>query len=477
MKKNFKPTPTNSSVKETMKSALKYIVATAAIVGSMTGLNAQSTYSGYFLDNYSYRYQMNPAIGNDDEFISMPALGDLNIALRGSLNLSSVIYNRDGRTVLFTNPLVSAEEVMKNIHDKNVLGTDIKINVLSAGFKAFGGYNTISVNAVANVNAAIPGSLISLAKEGISNSTYDITDLSAKAMGYGEIAIGHSHDIGAVPGLRIGVNAKFLIGVANLEAYFNKANLTLGEDAWHATTNADIYANVGGFEYEHDYDAETGREYVSGANLDGDGSIGPNGYGVAFDLGATYAWRDFTFSAAVLDLGFINFKDTRKASTCGDRTLNTDAYIFNADDDAANSFENEWDRFSANLDELYQLSDMGLDGSRKRSLNATVNLGVDFALPTYRKLHFGLLSTTRLAGKYTWTEARLSANFAPGKCFSMNANVAAGTYGFGFGWMLNLHTKGFNMFLGMDRTLGEVSKQFVPMNSNASVNFGINFPF
>lgn len=453
------------------------MMAAAAVCGAVMGATAQNTNSGYFLDNYIYRYQMNPAFGNSDNFVSMPALGNLNIAMHGNLQLSNVLFNRDGNTVLFTNPLVSVEDALSRIHDRNHLGSNIKVNILSGGFKAFGGYNTVTINAVADVNAVIPGSFFSLAKEGVTNKTYDISDLRANAMGYTEIAFGHSREIKQLPGLRVGAAMKFLIGVANFDAYFNNAHLTLGQDEWIATTNADIYANIGGFEYEHEINDKTGREYVSGANLDGDGSIGPNGFGLAFDLGAEYRWTDFTFSIAATDLGFISFSNTRHATTNGDQTINTNAYTFNADDDATNSFENEWDRLKGDLDKLYQLQDRGNIGSRSRALHATLNIGVGYEFPLYRKLHFGLLSSTRIAGNHSWTEARLSANVNPVKCFSADVNFVCGTYGVGFGWLLNLHTKGFNMFLGMDRTLGEVSKQFVPLNSNASVNFGINFPF
>lgn len=460
-----------------MMKTSKLMIIAAALVCGIGASKAQNTTSGYFLDNYDYRYQMNPAFGNEKNFVSMPGLGNLNVAMRGSLDVSSVIYTLNGRTVLFTNPGISAGEVMSNIHDRNKIGANVKINVLSGGFKAWGGYNTISVNAVANVNATVPGSLFSLAKEGVSNRTYDIHDFNANAMGYAEIALGHSRDITQVPGLRAGIAMKFLVGIASIDARFHEANLTLGENDWTAVTDADIYANVGGFEYDHKVNSETGREYVSGANLDGNGNIGPNGFGVAFDLGAEYKWNDFDFSVALLDLGFINYSDTRHASTNGRRTINTDAYIFNADDDAANSFENEWDRFKGNLDNLYQMSDNGNIGSHKRGLAATLNVGVGYTLPMYRNLKFGLLNSTRINGKYTWTETRLSANIRPVKCLSADANIVLGSYGFGFGWLLNLHTPGFNLFLGMDRTLGNVTKQFVPLNSNASVNFGINFPF
>lgn len=452
------------------------ILALGGIMAASLASVAQNTNSGYFLEGYSYRYQMNPAFGNDRHFVSMPALGNLNLAVRGNLHLSSIVYSLNGRTVLFTNPGISASEVMGNLSDKNRIGANVKLNILSAGFKAFGGYNTVSVNARSNVNAIVPKAFFSLAKEGISNKTYDIRNLRARAIGYAEFALNHSHDIKALPGLRIGASVKALVGVANFDAYFNEADLTLGENEWIARTNADIYANIGGFQYEHETN-KNGGEYVSGMNLDGDGSIGPNGFGVAFDLGATYQWGDFNFSVAALDLGFISFSDTRHATTGGTRTVNTDAYIFNADDDASNSFSNEWKRLRDNLEELYQLDDMGNIGKRTVGLGATLNVGVDYTLPVYRKLHFGLLSSTRFQGEYTWSEVRLSANVAPVKCFSAGANVAVGTYGVGFGWLLNLHTKGFNLFLGMDHTLGKVTKEYAPLSSNASVNFGMNFPF
>lgn len=457
---------------------MKRKLFTIAVGGFLAAasLSAQTTNSGYFVDGYTYRYSLNPAYGNDKGFVAMPGLGNLNVAVRGNLHLSSVLYNVDGRTSLFTNPNISASEVMDKLHEKNTLGANIKVGILSAGFKAFGGYNTISINARADVGAIIPKSLFSLAKEGVTNKTYDIKNVTARAMGWGEIALNHSHDIKALPGLRVGATLKVLLGMANLDAYFNEADLTLGENSWTARTNADIYANFGKFEFDHDTNNK-GEQYVSGANFDGDGSISPNGFGLALDLGATYRWRDFDFSLAVLDLGWISFKDTKYASTNGTRTIDTDAFTFSADDSAPNSFDSEWDRFTDNLDELYQLTDNGNIGGRSRALSATINVGASYELPVYRKLHFGFLSSTRLAGRYTWTEARLSANVAPVKCFSADANVALGTYGTSFGWMLSFHHTGFNLFLGMDHTLGKVSKEFVPLSSNASFNMGINFPF
>lgn len=458
-----------------MNTIYRKTVALALCGMAFAGAAAQNTYSGYFLENYTYRSQMNPAFGSDRNYVGLPGLGNLNLAVHGNLHLTDVLYKLDGRTVLFTNPGIGVDEAMSKFHDHNRLQANVKLNIINTGFRAFGGYNTIGINAVANVAAGIPGSLFSLAKEGIANRTYDISNLGAHADAYAELALNHSRDIRQVKGLRVGAAVKFLVGAGNVDAYFRDADLTLGENAWTARTNADIYASLKGFSYETDVNEDTGKEYVSGAELD---SFGPNGFGLAFDLGAEYKWTDWKFSAALLDLGFMSWGNTSWATTGGMKTVNTDAFTFNVDGDASNSFDNELERLGDQLSELYELEDRGNIGNRTRMLGATVNLGAQYSLPVYRKLSFGLLNSTRIEGKYSWTQFRLSANIEPARCFSAGANVATGTFGWAFGWVANLKVTGFNMFVGMDHTVGKLAKQSgVPLNTNVAVNFGIDFAF
>lgn len=452
---------------------IKHLIFGAALMAAANAAS-QNTYSGYFLDNYTYRYQMNPAFGNDKGFVSFPGLGNVNVNVHGNLHVKDVIFPLNGKTVLFTNPGISVSKVMDNIGDRNRLGTSEKIDIISVGFNGMGGYNTVSLSAVANADVSVPGSFFSLAKEGITNKTYEIDNMFGNANAYAQLALNHSREIKQVKGLRVGAAVKFLLSAGNVDFRFNEAKLYLGTDKWIAHTNADIYASVGGLRFKMDHSNETGLDYVSGADLD-DYKIG--GFGMAFDLGAEYKWKDFRFSLAALDLGFINWGKTQWASTNGDRIVDTDAFTFNANDDAPNSFDNEWDRLSDNIARLYQLSNNGEKSSRTRALAATLNFGVDYEFPIYRKLHFGLLNSTRINGNYTWTQFRLSANVNPVKCFSADANLAVGSYGVGFGWLLNFSVTGFNLFLGMDHTLGSLSKEGIPLNSNAAVNLGINFPF
>lgn len=450
----------------------KYIFSGILALSAVISTQAQTnTYSGYFIDNFLYRYQMNPALGNDNNFIGFPGLGNLSIGTQGTVHLNKIFYNLDGKTVLFTNPNLPDNQV-KDFGDTNKLGFNLRENILSAGFKAFGGYNTISISASANAQVGAPGSLLNMLRNGIKNDTYDIKNFMMSGNSYAEIALNHSREIKQVPGLRVGLTFKFLVGVANMYGKFNKAEMTLGENSWDIVSEGDIYVSAKGMKWrkKYNHDVEPPRLYVSG--IDG-GFSAPNGYGAAVDLGATYKWKDFNFSLAILDLGGIAWTETLKATTNGEQHFQTSDYTFtiNGDDDTFDKMKNQ-------LSSLYQLE--AVEGNVKRSTmqGTTMNIGVEYELPYYRPLSFGLLNTTRMAGGYTWTEFRLSANVIPVKYVSASANLVMGTYGVGFGWLLNITSgKGANLFLGMDRVPGKLSKQLVPLNSNFNFNFGLNIPF
>lgn len=452
---------------------MKKLLTITVIVFSFVSSFAQYTNSGYFTEGYLYRHEINPAFGNKQNYVSFPALGNLNLGIRGNLNLNDYIYNIDGKTTTFLNPKVNANEFLNNINDENKFNFDTKINLLSAGFKSFGGYSTIGINVRSNIHTMLPKSLFSFAKEGISNKEYFISKFDIHVDAYSELVFGHLRDLSEK--LRIGANLKVLFGLANIDAIFNKAKLDLGYDQWSVVTNAEINASVKGLEYETEISENSGNQYVNDFNVEG---FGINGFGLGLDLGAEYKLNDsWKFSAALIDLGFISWNNNVLATTNGDKYFTTDDYKFSFDDEKSNNFEDEIERLGNGLVGLYELENAGDQGKRTTALAATLNLGVEYILPAYDKLSFGLMNSTRFQGDHTWTEFRLSANIAPVKIFSAGVNVAAGSYGCAFGWILNFHPNGFNLFVGMDQTLGKVTKEFVPLTSKGSVNLGVNIPF
>lgn len=453
-----------------MKHNISRTVAAAALaIASITLLNAQNLQSGYFDDNYLYRFQANPAFGNEGHgFVSMPGLGNLNVTTDGTVGLKHIFYNIKGETTTLLNPGISASKALGGMKDHNRLGVDLRETILAVGFKGFHGYNTISISARSSASLGFPKSIVRLAKEGLTNDVYDLSHFGGTGRAWAEIALNHSHNINKQ--LRIGATLKVLVGVAAFDANVKQANLRLYDDNYILEADAQMHASIKGATFEHGYNHDTNREYVNGLQVDDFNPI--NGYGAAVDLGAVYTLnKDWEFSLAFTDLGLIKWKNNLTATTDGLQSVQTDDYSFNVDNN------DSWDKFSDNLSKLYQLEDKGDTGGRTTGIGATMSAGAQYTLPVYRRLKFGLQNTTRINGKYSWTEFRLSATVEPVKVLSLGVNAGVGTFGAAFGALFNLKCPGFNLFVATDCIPGKLAKQGVPLNSNMNVNLGLNFPF
>lgn len=452
-----------------MKTIYRYAAALLmAAVGGVVS-EAQNLQTAMFDDNYLYRYMVNPAYANEGKgFVAMPGLGNLNVTTNGTIGLNHIFYNVNGQTTTLLNPGLSAAEVLDGMKDHSRLGIDLRETILAFGFKGLKGYNTITIGARSNASIGIPKEIIRLAKEGLSNDTYDLSNLGATGRAWAEIALNHSHQI--TKQLRIGASVKVLLGVGAFDAQVNTANLKLNPDKYIAEVDATMHGSVKGFSYKTDYNDNTRRRYVSGVDINDFSPIG--GFGFAADLGAVYTLNsDWEFSLAVTDLGFISWSNDVVATTNGLQTVESDSFAFNVDNN------DSWDKFRDNLTYLYQLEDKGDVGSRKTGIGTTLTAAGKYTFPLYRRLNFGLSYTQRINGDYSWTQFRLGATVEPVKFLSAGVNMGVGTFGVGFGCLLNIKVPGFNLFVASDCLPGKLAKQGVPLNSNYNVNFGLNFPF
>ncbi|MDE6802569.1 MAG: hypothetical protein K2J06_07370 [Muribaculaceae bacterium] len=452
-----------------MKLNITRTLISATLASIALGASAQNLQAGYFDDNYLYRYQANPAFGNDGNgFVAMPGLGNLNLTTNGTLSLKHIFYNLNGQTTTLLNPGISASEVLNGMKDHSRIGLDLRETILAVGFKGLKGYNSVTLSARATLGVGLPKELVRLAKQGVENGVYDLSNLGATARGWAEIAFNHSHKINEQ--WRVGGSFKFLVGMASFDANVKTANLKLLNDKYVGEVNATGHASIKGFSWETDYNDRTDRHYVSGMNIDGFSPV--NGFGAAFDLGAVYTFnKDWEFSLAFTDLGFISWGNDFTATTNGLQSVSSDSFAFNVDNN------DSWDKFTDNLTKLYELEDLGDTGSRVTGIGATMTAAAQYTLPVYRNLKFGFMNTTRINGEFSWTDFRLSATVEPVKIFSAGVNLGYGTFGARFGGIINLNMTGFNLFIASDCFPGKLAKQYVPLNSNVNVNLGINFPF
>lgn len=444
-----------------MKTLHKLLTATI-LAGSCLTASAQALHSGYFLEGYTFRHQLNPAFSAERNYVSVPVLGNINVGTQGNVGVGKFLFPRNGELVTFMHSSVSGSKFLDGLRETNRLNADINLAILSAGFKAWGGYNTIGINLRSNTNMTLPRDLFAFMKMGMSKSEthYHMDNLGIQSNNYFEIALGHSRKINDK--LDAGAKLKFLLGAANMSMKMNNMDVTLSEDKWMIRADGEMNTSLKGLTMPTK--AESGKkiekpsqaDLIDWDNIDYD-SPGLSGFGMAIDLGATYKVMDgLTVSAALLDFGFMSWSNTIKSVTGNEPW--------------------EFDGFH----EIAVDSELGDDdpNSLESQLGATLNLGAEYALPVYDRLHFGFLSSTRINGRYSWSEGRFSANVAPIKWFDAGVNYAISTFGSSFGWLLNFHPKGFNFFVGMDHTLGKVTPQFIPVNNgNMNVSLGFNVTF
>ena len=444
---------------------------------------AQTINSAYFTEDYKFRHMLNPAFGNEQNYVSIPALGNISVNTHGNFGYRDVIMSNpmypslsDKKMTTFLNPYISAEDALSGFSTgNNRITGDVSLTILSAGFKAFGGYNTIEINSRTTTGVSLPYELFEFAKN-TGNHSYDIGDINAHAQSFAEIAFGHSRQINDK--LRLGAKLKVLVGLGRADVKMRnmKADLT-AEDKWTITGEATADVSMKGFSYvseEKKYNIEGSGTYERVNDVDLDG-VGVGGFGMAVDLGGVYEINeDWTVSASVLDLGFISWTNDMLAENRSKSFVFNGFHDVSVTSDRGEEIDTKVDRYGDQLADFANLTDMGDKGGRSTGIGATINVGAEYTLPVYRKVSFGALCTSRINGAYSWTEGRLSANYAPLNWLDGGVSFAVNSFTTSMGWVLNLHPKGYNFFIGMDHILGKTSKEMIPLSSNASLTVGMN---
>ena len=455
---------------------------------SISTLRAQNLNSAYFLEGYTYGHQLNPAKDYEREgFVSMPfILGNTNVSMMGNMSVKDYIRPlSNGKLATILHPEFSVSDALKDISSMEKTNVDLRYDLFGMGFHSHGGkgYNFINLGVRTNVGVNVPYGLVEVMKD-LQNKDYNIGEMGVSEQSWVELSYGHSHEISKA--WRVGGTLKLLLGAASVRA--NAKNLTMSLQAnnkWTVTGDMSVEAGVknltwGAPEVET-LDDGTTYEHVDFDNMDVN-KFGLNGWGLALDLGTEFDLEKqgildgMKLSASLLDFGFIRWGDVATARNAVNSWEFDGFQNIQIKDGEGESFSDQTQRLGDNLSKLYNLQDAG-NISKARMLGATLNIGVEYKLPQYDKLKFGFLSTTRIQGRYSWNEERLSATVSPLSWLEGSINLGLGSFGASFGWVLNVHTKGFSIFAGMDHCVGKFSKQGIPLSSNNNMSIGISFPF
>jgi len=473
-----------------MKHIRYYIIGCCLSTLSICASAQETSRSAYFLDGYSFRHELNPAFGGERNYISIPALGNFNIGAMSNVGVNTFLYKMpDGGLTTFMNKNVSADEFLSKIHGKNKITFNNNITLLSAGFKAWGGFNTVSIGTRMDVGVNIPKGLLKFMKLGQTgpDTHYNFKDLTVDANALAEIALGHSRAINEK--ITVGAKVKFLLGLGNVYAKIDNMDVMMSDNQWVIKGNGQLNMSAGSGLYVPSkqesgatYDRPEQASEIDWDDIDYD-SFGMTGFGMGLDLGVTYQLLpELQLSAAVRDLGFMSWSNTVKGRMPG-KTWTFDGFTDVALDSNQpgyddNKLDEQLDNMWDDLQDVINFHKTSESATRTTALAATVHLGAEYTMPFYNKLTGGFLFTSRFNGPFTWCEGRLSANVKPVKWFDASISYGLSTFGSSFGWMINFHPRRFNIFIGSDHQFFKITPQFLPVGkASMAFNMGINYTF
>lgn len=466
----------------------------ALAAGTALAASAQEApRSAYFMDGYSYRHELNPAFSGERNYVSIPVLANFDVSLFSNVGVNTFLYKTEPgnpyKLTTFMSPTVDARTFLDKLNENNHINANVDLTILSTGFKAFKGYNTITLGVHTDMGLNLPKDLFRFMKLGQTgdDTRYSFSDVQANATAYAELAFGHSHKI--TDKLNVGAKFKVLFGLGNVSAKIDKMDVRLSDQQWLVSAKGKVEMAAGSGlqvptkqESGADYDIPEDADLIDWGEIKYD-NFGLAGFGLGLDLGATYQLLpDLQLSAAVNDFGFMNWSHAHVAET-GTTEWTFDGFHGVAVKEDQDDYENKKlsQQFDDLMDDLENVADFHRsvnDGSYTKMLKATIHIGAEYKMPFYRNLTGGFLFSQHIGGCQSWTEGRFYANVKPVKWFDATVNYGASTYGSSFGWMLNFHPKGFNFFIGSDHQFFKVTPQFVPVgHASASINFGFNVTF
>jgi hypothetical protein len=425
--------------------------------------SAQNSQVMYYM-RIPQNHLINPAIKPANLFyIGLPVLTGVNAGINNNfLNLNNLLQNDTISS--WPPPDFDLNKLAGSLKENNTIAADANIQLLGLGFMIGKDLN-IFINVIDRVEAKayFPKNIMDLYITGYDqflNKTINLSDLNIRAQYFREVGIGFSKNV--TQKLRVGVKAKILFGVASLNFDNRLLSLKVNSD-FTQTITADASLDISGKQ----------RINTLKDDFSSGGKIGRffkdylktpfSNPGLGIDLGAVYDINKmFSVSAAVTDLGYINWKDDLKSYKANntfvfqglslkdvvEQNVSIDSLIKGIVDTVKKSF-------IENPNPL----------AYKTNLPAGVVLGANLNL--YSVLSFGVLSQSKIYAGQIKEALTLSANAYLGRVFSASLSYTMANYSYNnFGFGMAFKAGPGQIYLIADKIPVKWSKIYIEKNNN-----------
>lgn len=443
---------------------------------------AQVPRTAYHQEGYVFGHELNPAFQPEESYYSLPLLGNTSLSMQSSLGLGDLIYDRKdgGLTTFMAHGTISKSALMDKVglSFKNYMEGNLTLISLGRRVDA-NRYQTLEVSLCGRSALRVDKSLFDLLKD-VENKNYWLKDTRLDGSVYAEISAGESRKLN--DRWTIGAKAKLLVGLKHVDFEVDKIHIKLDQREWTADGQVTMYAS--GFNYKtevKEYREEGRGQYETVTGLSNSG-FSPQGIGLAVDLGATCQIDEiWMFSAAVRDLGFMCWPDSKKALNYGGTFVFDGIHnvcLEDPDDEyhtaypVKESLRSQLDRLGDDLMSLAHLEEVR-SAVKTQMLGATLLAGLRYKQGQWTA---GALATTYIMGNLSWVEGRLSATYSPVERLNFTLAPAYANTGFSLGALASYQfDNGIHLHLGSDALVPCFNRQLIPTTLCASLQIGMAF--
>lgn len=414
----------------------RFLIILLAVVGGVATSVAQMR-TAYFMEGSYFRTEMNAALAPTRGYLQViPGVGGLGVNVSNNyFSVNNLFYQRDGQVHTFMSSKVSADEFLKQLGNKGRINANLTTTLLGFGAHTDKLFWSFGLNLRSTSEVTLSKDMFTALK-GLTNGYYDLGDTSLSNREYLEAAVGFA--IPLKDFMTFGFRVKGLVGIADISMGVDEMYLDVNEDYVRASMMGNIRANSPIFN----------PNYLPGSDLAFDTIIhndyrqmlkNVKSWGLGLDFGFEFRFLEdqLKVSVGVNDLGFIRWNRASTINAMGNAGFMYEGF---------NLSTNE-----AKVDHNFAATMTAPTGAYTTRLNCSLNAGIEYNI-LQNHIAFGLLSHTQFCQSHTRTELTASVNFRIGRWLSTSFShtFLNGNEPGVFGWAVNVHPTGFNLFLGAD---------------------------
>lgn len=451
----------------------KYIIVLLFVV-ALPVVAAAQVRTSYFMEGSTFRTDMNPALAPTRGYINVPVLGGLSLGVNNNfLSIDNLLYPTENGLVPFLNKAVDRNKFLDRLPRNNVLGVSFSEQLIGFGAHTKRFFWAVGVNMKMDADVNIPKDFFSLITT-LGQGSYNLKGMSVGANVYMETYIGAAVPIKDF--ITVGARLKGLVGVANASMQVTNMMVNVTDTHVSADFRGTMQAtcpvfnpNLRAGEAVNFENMMMGEDDIAQV-ITNPGRMFKSG-GFAVDLGAEVRLLDdkLRLSAAVVDLGFISWDQSSSIEGTMGTAFSYEGIDIESGDVIVTSDE-------------FEFAGKAASSKYAKRMNCSLNFGAEYAILRNR-ISFGLLSHSKFCQTYSFSELTASVNFKPVNWLTasfshtlLNKNQPGV-----FGFALNLHPTGLNIFLGADF----IDTKMAPWSSTGmllpvrqrsmNLNFGLGF--